>query len=88
MDKILEQRIETIEKRIADLEQKEADRQAEAGLNYLKEKIVAARRKRGETVEHTSEELHALAVQIRDDMAKRGEESLKRLRELGPKMWD
>ena len=77
----LEQKIEALEKRIAELERKEAEHKAEKGLNFLKGKIVAAFKKNGKDVDIYSEEVHLAAIQMRDNLVKKGDEARKRLQE-------
>lgn len=79
----LEQKIEALEKRIAELERKESERDAEKGLNFLKEKIVASLRKNGKDVDINSEEVHSKAIQMRDDLDKKADEARKHLQESG-----
>ena len=79
----LEQKIEALEKRIAELERKESERDAEKGLNFLKEKIVASLKKNGKDADINSEEVRLKAIQMRDDLDKKADEARKHLQESG-----
>jgi len=57
--------------------------ESEAGLNFLKEKIVASMKARGEVADINSKEIHAMAIKFRADMDERAEAAKERLRQKG-----
>jgi len=54
--------------------------ESDAGLNLIKEKIVARLTEQGESVDINSEQVHRRAIQVRDELEKEAEEARKRLR--------